>query len=165
MKTEFIIKNQTVLANCIEHLTALNPDKVWSVTIKKHSKKRSNNANNLYWKWASIIAQDLGYSEDNLHEAFKRNFIGEERVYDPVGKFSMLVTKSSKDLNTEDFSKFMNKVEAFAMSENIRLPQPGYYGFEETVPASIPTHTESLHAGHKSAASPSSNVIQPESKG
>ena len=42
--------------------------KQWVVTIKKYQKQRSLPANNLYWKWLTIIGNEIGYSKDEMHD-------------------------------------------------------------------------------------------------
>lgn len=89
--------------------------------------KRSNQANALYWKWVGIIAKEIGYHPDELHESFKREFIGVDQGIDLFGNI-YLRPKSSASLKKKEFSEYMNKVAAFAESQNIKLPQPDYYG-------------------------------------
>ncbi len=91
--------------------------------------KRSNQANALYWKWVSIIAKEIGYHVDELHESFKREFIGADQGVDLFGNI-YLRPKSSANLKKKEFSEYMNKVLIFALSQGIKLPQPDYYGLE-----------------------------------
>lgn len=73
----YIIKPENkVFANLLNDLQNLNPLKEWKVTIEPHTKNRSNQQNALMWKWISIISDHTGYHPDELHEGFKRNFIG-----------------------------------------------------------------------------------------
>lgn len=122
--SRFIIRNADVRRNCLMEIQALPFDK-FEVVVQEI--KRSNQANNLYWKWVSIIAKVKGYTPDEMHDAFKRHFIGEERKTTAFGRM-VTVPKSSKKLRRGEFSEYMTKVEAYAKSEGITLPSPDYYG-------------------------------------
>lgn len=118
------IINETVRANCLQEIKGLSLEK-YQVSVTEI--KRSNPQNNLYWKWLSIIGNDLGYTPDDLHEAMKANFLGTESGKDMFGNL-YIRPKSSAKLKKKEFSDYMNKVHAFAMGEGIILPQPDYYG-------------------------------------
>ena len=120
------IINENVRQNCINELKSLPLGK-WQVEIKKA--KRTNNQNSLYWKWLSVISNDLGYTEDELHEGFKANFIGQDNGRDMFGNI-YIKPKSTTTLTTKEFSEYMNKIEVFAMGHELRLPQPDHYGYE-----------------------------------
>ena len=118
------IINEQVRQNCISEIKSL-PLEQYQVEIKEI--KRSINANNLYWKWVTIIANDLGYNKDELHEAFKRQFIGSEQGQDMFGNV-YIRPKSSAKLKKKEFLMYMAKVQAFAHQQNIKLPTGEYYG-------------------------------------
>lgn len=123
----FRIINETVKGNCLKEILNL-PMNSFMVEIKEI--RRSNNANALYWKWCSIIGNELGYDKDELHEAFKRKFIGEDQGTDLFGNIYKR-PKSSADLKKKEFCDYMSKVQAFAFSNGITLPTPDYYGIEK----------------------------------
>ena len=120
----FKIANETVKNNCLAEIKSLPLGK-YQVEIKEI--KRSTNANNLYWKHVTIIADTLGYTSEEMHDAFKRQFLGVDQGIDMFGNF-YLMPKSSAKLKKSEFSTYMNKVQAFASSQGILLPSPDYYG-------------------------------------
>jgi len=120
----FKIINEQVKKNAINEIAALPFGKY---QVKIDEIKRSNPQNALYWKWITIIADTLGYDKDELHDAFKRKFIGLDQGVDMFGNL-YLMPKSSAKLKKGEFTTYMNKVYAFATSEGIILPQPDYYG-------------------------------------
>ena len=69
----FRIVNENVRHNCIEEIKKIPLNK-YQVDIKEI--KRSNPQNSLYWKWVGVISKELGYTTDELHHAFKAQFIG-----------------------------------------------------------------------------------------
>lgn len=82
-------------------------------------KKRTKPQNRRYWG-RGVLAQiaeqaTVGgrlFSADTWHEQFKRQFIGVIEL--PNGQVQGM---SSKDLNTADFCKFSDQVEAYAATE------------------------------------------------
>lgn len=126
----FVLLNDEVKKNCIGHIQNLPERTVWDVQIREHKSKRSLQQNALYWKWLGIIGDVLGWDAEDLHESMKQNFIGFDDKVDPVTGKVFQVPRSSKKLGVKKFSEFMDKVYAFAQSENITLPEPAYYGFD-----------------------------------
>lgn len=121
----FIIRNPDVRRNCLLEIQALPLDGR-EVVIREA--KRSNNQNALYWKWIGIIAHAKGFSPDEMHDAFKRHFIGEEEKINAFGQV-VIVPMSSRKLKKKEFSEYMTKIAAYAEGEAITLPTPDYYGY------------------------------------
>lgn len=124
--TRFIIRNADVRRNCAMAIQSL-PFEQFEVHIKPI--RRSLQANALYWKWVSIIAEVKGFDSDEMHDAFKRHFLGEDEKTNAFGQI-VVVAKSSSDLRKHEFSEYMTKVQAYAEAEGIVLPSPDYYGYQ-----------------------------------
>ncbi len=93
---------------------------VWKVEEKK--KRRSLSQNNLYHKWAAIIADDTGNDPDDMKTILKRKFLT-PRLVEFNGEIEEVY--STKGLSTEEMSKFMKRIEAFSVGElGILLPIP-----------------------------------------
>lgn len=45
------------------------------VIVKPYKSTRSKDQNALYWKWVTLMADDLGNTKDELHEELKRMFL------------------------------------------------------------------------------------------
>lgn len=120
MKTT--IRTEDDRAAVLAAVNALDLGKPWSVEIKKHVKKRSLNANALYWRWISIIADETGNDKDDIHEAFKAKYL------EPVERLvmgEMVPVLTTANLNTREMSAYMDKVYAFATNElEMILPLP-----------------------------------------
>lgn len=89
----------------------------WVLTVAR--RKRTSKQNRRYWGGgvlAQIAAQAVvngrQYPAEVWHEQFKRQFIGVEEL--PSGE---VVGKSSKGLDTAEFSAFCDQVEAWAATE------------------------------------------------
>lgn len=120
MKTT--IRTEDDRAAVLAAVNALDLGKPWSVEVKKHVKKRSLNANALYWRWISIIADETGNDKDDIHEAFKAKYL------EPVERLvmgEMVPVLTTANLNTREMSAYMDKVYAFATNElEMILPLP-----------------------------------------
>lgn len=98
--------------------------KEFDVTIEKKKKHRSAEQNKWYWACVTIIANELGYQKDEMHEIIKFKFLKGEKVDEKSGEvFEYL--RSSADLSTTEFSVFMENLIQWAIQTfNITLPMP-----------------------------------------
>lgn len=124
----YILKpDNGVLKNLMNDLGNLNSYKEWQVEIKPYKKNRSLQQNKYMWKCLQIIGDELGYTPEELHEAIKFKFLGTETRKTIFGQEYETV-RSTTGLTTKEFAEHMDKIQAFAMSQSIVLPQPDYYG-------------------------------------
>ena len=98
---------------------------MYEVQVKRI--KRSNQANAYYWAIVDIIAKELGYTKEEMHESFKGHFLGFDAVTDAFGN-EYKRPRSSAILNKKEFAEYINKVQAFAHMQELILPTPDYYG-------------------------------------
>lgn len=119
---DFVVRDDTERKALAEYLLGL-PDKVFDVSIKLHREKRSNPQNAWYWVIVGIVAKETDNDKDTIHRFFKKEFIG----YDVkmIGDDKIAIVRSTASLNTEEFSEYLSKVEAFCANElGIILPDP-----------------------------------------
>ena len=124
------IHNETDRAGLIEHINRLDISRPYSWEVKRYVKRRSLSANNLYWLWLAVIADDTGEGIDALHEAFKQMFLIPRIV--TIGDKEISVY-STKWLNTAQFSEYMERVSAEAAGIGIMLPSPDDLIFDSFV--------------------------------
>lgn len=98
------------------------------VTVAKHRRTRSNEANAFYWAAVlTPIAQQVSvggrwFSADTWNEQMKRDHLPEQCAAG-VEKWAILpdgsreLLMSTSDLNTEEMAEYLNKVQAHAASE------------------------------------------------
>lgn len=123
----FILKDEEGLAKCSAFLKALNFTKPWSVEIKQYRKNRSGAQNRTYWAWLRVLGDEIGHSDDEMHELFRGRFLGyEEKTI--MGQV-VRITKSSRKLTVQDFASYLVQIEMVADSMNIRLPRPDDYAY------------------------------------
>lgn len=118
----YILIDEQRRQNAIRELQELDISKPMQVDIKPYKKSRTNAQNNLMWMWYPPIAEYTGYTEEELHEIFKEEFIG-YNVFMRDGKL-YIRPKSSTKLDTKAMTIFLNKVEAIARFLEVRLRYP-----------------------------------------
>lgn len=118
-----------VFKDLLHDLGNLHPDKEWVVEISEKKNKRTNPQNALYWKWLSILGDHFGYSKEEMHEEFASRFLGMIERKTMSGK-EIREPRSTTSLSKKDFSEYMDMIMAFALSENLTLPQPEHYGMK-----------------------------------
>ena len=118
----YIIMEEQRRQDAIKELQDADISKPIEVTIKVYKKNRTNSQNNLMWMWYPPIADYTGYTEDELHEIFKEEFIGynvfirDDKLY--------IRPKSSTQLDTKAMTIFLNKVQFIARFLEVRLRYP-----------------------------------------
>lgn len=102
---------------------------VLKVTVEIYKPNRSLAQNNLMWLWLSEICQQylLSHGRYFTSEAWKHDFqeafLGYEQIETPRGNLTRV--KGTSKLPVDEFSDFLNKIEAFVGSEyGIGLPHP-----------------------------------------
>ena len=119
-------KSPHVLGNLLKDLATLSP-KEWTVEIKEKTKKRTNPQNALYWKYMDLIGGHFGYTKDEMHEEIAARFLGMMERQTRGGEL-IREPRSTTTLTTKEFGEYMDKIIALGRQENIKLPQPEYFG-------------------------------------
>ena len=75
----------------------------------KETGVRSSQQNNYYWNIVRILAEELGYTENEMHSTIKNHF----------------EVESTKTLSTKEFSSFIERIVRWSAIElNIVIPDP-----------------------------------------
>ncbi len=124
------------------HLNTLEGKEVSiSVSKKRKASGRSNPQNRYYWGVViPVLANELGYSTEEMHDAIKTQFLGEVK---PITRERMtlegtetfetniFIPRSTTSLDTSDFEKFMSQVRQWASIElAIYIPEPNETEFD-----------------------------------
>lgn len=120
---DFLVRDTAERGVICDYIQSLPDGKVYDVSIKLHRTRRSSEANNLYWKWMSVISSETGNDRETCHKFFAKKFLG----YDvrEFGSEKIAVVRSTASLDSSQFSEYMDQVSAFASSElGIVLPSP-----------------------------------------
>lgn len=95
------------------------------LTVRPARKKRSSQQNKFYWGVViKLIAEELGYDSDELHEALKWKFL---KVNNP----KLPTVRSTAKLSTVEFMDYIDQIVRFASQElNIIIPDASEVDYE-----------------------------------
>lgn len=95
----------------------------YTVKVAKKAEIRTLSQNRLYYLWLNCISAETGNEVEDLHEYFKQKFIGvRSRI---IYGENVVKAYSTTDLNTEEFTAYLDKVQRWAnVEQGIILPNP-----------------------------------------
>ena len=105
-----------------DYVARISASPVMAVEVKPHKRSRSAAQDRLYWMWEHVLADYIGYDEQELHLMFRERWLGYEPVIIrgvPVHTF-----KSTTELTVRQFTDYLNRVARLAYYLNVVLPQP-----------------------------------------
>jgi hypothetical protein len=115
---EFILRKKTDLAGLFDAIEALDFSRPWSVTVKRHVKRRTLKQNAAYWARLSelvdAIADHTGYTSAVLHDVFKDALCPPKAVEFPGGWREV---KSTTLLSTAEMALYFDAVAQWAATE------------------------------------------------
>ena len=121
---DFKIRTETDKKAVCEYLGKLDiSQREYAVKVAKKADKRTLSQNRLYYLWLNCISAETGNDVEDLHEYFKLKFIGvRSRI---IYGENVVRTYSTTDLNTEEFTAYLDKVQRWAnVEQGIILPNP-----------------------------------------
>lgn len=123
----FIVKDEADREEAIQAIEFMSITKAMSVEVKEYRKNRSLSQNRLMWSWINLIADHVGETAENIHEAFKQKLLGtvRRRIFDN----EINISRSTATLSTEEFTEYLERIEQAAEILQIRLPHPDDYYF------------------------------------
>lgn len=90
------------------------------ISINEAEDVRSNQQNRLWWKWMTIIGQELGNNSQEINDILKYKFLLREETIE--GERHQYI-KSTSTLTKKEFSELVNNVFYWANDTlNIKLP-------------------------------------------
>jgi len=93
------------------------------VTVRPERKHRSLAANAYLWGVVYAAASEWsGHDAEELHEVFKGRFLPVRQVVMPTGEL-LDAPGSTRELDTEAFSEFVNKVIRWLGEQGVNVPQ------------------------------------------
>ncbi len=121
----FYLIDESRRQNAMDFIKSLDLKNPIEVLINIAKRKRTNVQNNLLWLWYSYIVDHTGYTDEELHEIFKAEFIGYDIFYFQGMPF--IKPKSTTKLTVKGMSAFLNRVDCVAQFLEIKLPYPDDY--------------------------------------
>lgn len=130
-----------------EIVVGMSIDTPKEVVVNEHKANRSVSQNALMWKWITVIASELGETKEEVHERYKERFLVPIFRRDDTEYSSMIeaviavhrsglrneakrlkveivrLTSTTK-MNVQQFTEYLNDIDADARSMNLQLPKP-----------------------------------------
>jgi len=95
-----------------------------TIDIKRKKSKRSLQQNRFFHSWCNLLAEELGYSKDEIKEILKFKFLRVEEINDITGDV-FTYTKETSKLNKMEFADFCSEIQQWTKDKlNITLPLP-----------------------------------------
>ena len=116
---------QKSTANAIRSDLAGFEGKRVEITISRAKSKRSTLQNALYWVYVTILADELGYTKQEMHDVIKYKFLKYEKVFEKTGEI-LMTFGSTTQLSRSDFADLIDELQRWAAeSLGVVLPEPG----------------------------------------
>lgn len=115
----------------IQLIRKVKLDKPFLASFTVHRKKRTIRQNRLFWMWMRCIRDDTGNDVQTLHDFFADKFLpwNIEKCFD----VEVRKPHGTKNLNTKEFTDFLEQIRLDMLEQGIDLPQPGEMGWDEFV--------------------------------
>lgn len=96
-----------------------------AVTLSRKKVTRTNRQNRTYWGLViAAISEHTGHTAEEIHEILKSMFL--PRKYITLAGLEREIGKTTTELSTAEFAKYLDRVYAFAAQElGLVIPLPG----------------------------------------
>lgn len=129
MAKEFKIYDDTTLNEVVLFLQKLDLTKSFKVKITQKREVRTLDQNRLYWLYMNCIADETGYTPNEIHDYLRGLFLPKEarNVFNDI----QINLTSTTTLDTKQMTDYINRIIVWAVSElQITLPDPKDKYFE-----------------------------------
>lgn len=111
---DYLIRSANDRAQLWRVLESLSPSKIWRVSVTQYRARRSSDQNALAWKLYRAVAQETGYTPEEVHEVFKQKFGEPKRI--KIGSVEA-VEYTTREKDVAWFSDYLDRCQAFAAQE------------------------------------------------
>jgi hypothetical protein len=127
-QVETRIWNVAVRQSIVERVKSLPDDGSVVVIIKKAEESRSIAQNRLMWRWFGEIAEETGYTKQDVHDIFCSQILG-TKVVRRFDGMEVEVINGTRELKVREMADFLTQVEAMAtnMGWYLSHPEDSYY--------------------------------------
>lgn len=119
--------NARTIGLFIQELWKLDLTKSWRISLVSWRKSRSLSQNSLYWKWMSELSKQAyvngkQFDGETWAEFFKKYYCPDKVIVMPLGED--ITIKSTTKLDAGEMHHYLNKIQAWCMSEGYSLTIP-----------------------------------------
>jgi len=145
MNIKLTIASEQIRNRAALIMAGLAVDGTDEVIVQEHKRNRSAEQNSIYWKWLTVIGNDLRNTKDEQHDIYKRMFLIPIFTRDNQGFADMMASvdgmnatdydifsreilklTSTTQASVKQMSEFLDDIQYNATSLGIRLPAPEY---------------------------------------
>lgn len=95
------------------------------IKIQKLKSVRSQQQNRYWWAIVTILAKEIGYTKNEMHEILKFKFLKRSKIVENTGEILEYIESTTK-LNKSDFADMTSELIRWsAETFNVILPIPG----------------------------------------
>ena len=124
-------KDWTISGDSIKEEIESLRDGNYELIFKRISDLRTARQNRYLHKVFTILGNHFGYDMEEMKDLIKNQFLKERRYLKVNGKRKQIVRiKGTSQLSKEEFSRFFDKIKAFADQSGVHLPDPSLYQIE-----------------------------------
>jgi hypothetical protein len=147
MKQKFILRDDQIKLRATRAIMGIPIDPMHEVIIREHNKDRSIAQNSLLWLWQTLIANELGWTKEEVHRYYKKTFLVHIFERDDEEYALMIATvrtvhkagmkkeakrlsdaiinlTSTTDASVKQMTEYLKDIERDATDQGIRLPHP-----------------------------------------
>jgi hypothetical protein len=124
LKCKFNIADGESFGHLVDKLRSM-PFGEYKVFVCDSKPQRSLKQNAYYWAVViPLMAEHLGYTKNEMHELFKRQFLPQHKVTTANGK-TFTWSTSTRTLPTNKFEEYLEEINALAVTMDVYIPEPG----------------------------------------
>lgn len=124
-----IIRTDADREKFIEAIRKIDLKKPYQGTFVQVRKKRSLNQNRLLHQWFNCLEDETGTSLEVWKQYYKEKFL--TTYCDIVNGTEVKTVRGTHELNTLEFTKFLEQVNLDAAEQGYYLPWPDDFGYDE----------------------------------
>jgi hypothetical protein len=116
---------ERIAGNLSRFLSQLPPEQAWSVEVKRHAKRRSDQQNRYLWgvAYPAFLRALPGWEAEDVHEYLLGEHFGWERL-EGLGRPRVKPVKRSSKLSTLEFAEYVDFVQRKAAELGLYVPDP-----------------------------------------
>lgn len=128
---KLIVRDERGRQNFIDFVKTVDLKKTFVAIFEPVKKKRSLGQNSLLHLWMQVLEGDTGTHHEVWKQYFKERFLS---VYsDNCFGEEVKTVQGTHDLNTKEFTDFLDKIHQQAAEEGYYLPWPEDAGYDDMI--------------------------------
>ena len=148
MKKKLILSSEAIKERAKVIIDSLPPEHTHEMILRPYKVDRTEEQRRTYWRWLTLIGNDLGYTKDEMANEYKEKFLLPIYIREDVGNYEASVQAvkavrgsgmvdqantlkkqiiegtTTNDANVKLMAEYLTDIKHHATSLDIRLPMP-----------------------------------------